>query len=242
MMKLIRNRIFIVILCTAATVALILYIMPQYARMTNEHIKVIRVSRTIAAGECMTDDMLKVVEVGKYNLPGNIIKTKKEIVGKYAALELIPSDNLSPEKFTNRSGLADSFLYNMDGETAVSISVKSLAAGLSGKLLPGDVVSVLAYEKPDDSQGKGYVREYPDLEFVEVGAISNNKAQDTGELKAKKEEDKTYQDTIIPSTITLKVTKEQAKQLVEIENTAAVHLVFRGRGDNARKLLKKEGR
>ncbi len=244
-MKLLRSRIFIFAVCSIAAVFLVFFIMPKYNSSTKEVVQIVGTVKHIPPGTLITSDMLKMVNTAKFNLPEDVIRDKKDIVGKYSKIELFPQDRLIPQKFATQNGLNDSFLYSLEGKTAVSVSVKSLAAGLSGKLQPGDVVSVYSYVKAKDPKDDGTVKDYPELEFVEVGAVNNNKAQDTIDIKTKEEKDKngdsTYQDTIVPSTVTLLVSRSQAKLLVDIENNGTIHLVFRGRGEDARKLLKKEG-
>ncbi|RCX10411.1 pilus assembly protein CpaB [Anaerobacterium chartisolvens] len=244
-MRFLRNKIVIFVLCSALALLLAFVAIPAQVGKTRETEKIIRVSDNIPANTLITAKMLKEAEVGRYNLPKDIIRDSDSIVGKYSAIALTPSDNLVPEKFMDKKEMEDEFLYSVDDRGAVSVTVKSLAAGLSGKLLPGDVVSVLVYSKEDEAlqpgytTAKGVVKEYANLEFVEVGAVTNNKAEDTDVVKSK--QDKSSSDTIIPNTVTLLVTKQQAKDLIDAENSGVIHILFRGRGEAAKKLLGQNG-
>ncbi len=244
-MRFLRNKIVIFVLCSVMALLLAFVAIPAQVGKTRETEKIIRVSGSIPANTLITAKMLKEAEVGRYNLPKDIIRDRDGIVGKYSAVALTPSDNLIPEKFTDKKAMEDEFLYSVDNRGAVSVTVKSLAAGLSGKLLPGDVVSVLVYSKeetdaqPGYTTAKGVVKEYANLEFVEVGAVTNNKAEDTDVVKSK--QDKSSSDTIIPNTVTLLVTKQQAKDLIDAENSGVIHILFRGRGEAAKNLLGQAG-
>jgi pilus assembly protein CpaB len=233
-------RIFISVVFAALTVMTV----ASYAKSTKETVMVIRLNQKIKDNVEIKENMLIEVSVGKFGLPANVIKDKSQIIGKYSATVILPDDNLVPDKFKDVKEMEDAFLYGITGERrAVSISIKSLAAGLSGKLLPGDVVSVVAFIKNRDVQQEtlGHVQVYPELRYVEVGAINNSKAQDTNQLKAKDEKERNSTDTIIPATITLLVDDIQATKLIEAENTGTIHIIFAGRGDEAKKLLSQNG-
>ncbi|WP_313559191.1 Flp pilus assembly protein CpaB [Ruminiclostridium cellobioparum] len=247
-MSFFRNRIFIAVVCLIAIICIVFIGIPKYVEKTKETIKVIRVSQDIQHDTLIEENMLTTVDIGKYNLPKQVITDKKAIVGKYSSVDLLKSDNLVPSKFKDSKAMQDQFLYDMSNRVAISVSVKSLAAGLSGKLLPGDVVSVFVYSKNDQTyngeQGymptKGSVLDYPNLEYLEVGAVTNNKAQDTDQFRNnddKASSSSSSTDTIIPTTITFLATKEQAKELVDAENSGSIHVVFRGRDQEAKKLL-----
>jgi pilus assembly protein CpaB len=86
---------------------------------------------------------------------------------------------------------------------------------------------------------KGKVLDYPNLEFLTVGAVTNSKAQNTDEVmkNQNKASSSGSTDTIIPTTITLLASKEQARELVDAENSGTIHVVFRGRDREVEKLL-----
>ena len=121
------------------------------------------------------------------------------------------------------------YLYNLDGtKQAISVTIKSFATGLSGKLESGDIVTVIVA----DYQGKGETAIPPELQYVEVISVTASSGYDanTGEVVDEKE---------LPSTVTLLVTTEQAKVLAELEQDSELHLalVYRGTPDNAAKFI-----
>ena len=244
-MRLLKNKYFIAILCLLISFFIVLQV-SKYAESSKDVTTIIKLTTQVEPNVEIKENMVREVEVGKYNLPKGLITDRKDIVGKYSAETIYPDDILLPLKFKDKADVPDLFLCELQGDrddrVAVSVSVKTLAAGLSGKLVPGDIVSILVYKKGElqnDGISDGKVLEYPDLKYVEVGAISNNKAEDLGVKKKDDKTDTTSTDTIIPATITLLVNEQQAKTLVIAENTGVIHLVFRGRGEAARSLLEK---
>ena len=54
-------------------------------------------------------------------------------------------DYILTSKLTDTPAAENAYLYNLNGEKqAISVSIKSFAGGLSGKLISGDIVSVIA--------------------------------------------------------------------------------------------------
>ena len=233
-MKILKNKYVIFAICLILSGIIAFVIVPTSNESLSGAVEIVRVSKQIEKNTIISDDMLEYATVIPMGLPDDIIKEKQAIIGKVAAVTLLPQDNLVPQKFTDTYSITNKELYNMDNPNnlAVSISVKTLAASMSGKLLPGDVVSLYGFSL----ENKSLVL-YDDLIYVEVLAITNSKAEDLDKRTANSESDTS--DVVIPSTITLSVNRTQAKELVELENTANIHVVFVGRGEKSQGLLTK---
>lgn len=231
-MRIFKNKYVIFALCMALSAIIAFVIVPTNNDNLTSQVEVIRVTRQIKKNTIITEDMLEYVAVMPLNLPENIIKDKQNIVGKVSAITLLPQDNLIPEKFINSYSITNKEFYDMDNpdKLAVSVSVKTLAASVSGKLLPGDVVSLYGF----NTESKTLVL-HDDLMYVEVLAVTNSKAEDLDKRQAGLESDTS--DVVIPSTITLSVNRNQARELIELENTGNIHIVFIGRGETSHGLL-----
>jgi hypothetical protein len=71
---------------------------------------------------------------------------------------------------------------NLTGEKqAISVSVKSFAAGLSGKLVSGDIVSIVA----PDYKKQGVTVIPPELQYVEVIAVTAGSGYDANQRNIK---------------------------------------------------------
>ena len=228
-MKIFRNRTVIGVLCILLALIICFGVTPLFNRSASEKTEIVRVTMDIKEGDEITAEMVQTVEVGAYNLPQNLMTDKKEVVGKYATADLAAGDYILSSKLSAVPAAENAYLYNLDGKKqAISVTIKSFATGLSGKLESGDIVTVIVA----DYQGKGETAIPPELQYVEVISVTASSGYDanTGEVVDEKE---------LPSTVTLLVTTEQAKVLAELEQDSELHLalVYRGTPENAAKFI-----
>ena len=228
-MKIFRNRTVIGVLCILLALIICFGVTPLFSRSASEKTEIVRVTMDIKEGDEITAEMVQTVEVGAYNLPQNLMTDKKEVIGKYATADLAAGDYILSSKLSAVPAAENAYLYNLDGtKQAISVTIKSFATGLSGKLESGDIVTVIVA----DYQGKGETAIPPELQYVEVISVTASSGYDanTGEVVDEKE---------LPSTVTLLVTTEQAKVLVELEQDSELHLalVYRGTPENAAKFI-----
>lgn len=228
-MKIFRNRTVIGVLCILLALIICFGVTPLFSRSASEKTEIVRVTKDIKEGDEITAEMVQTVEVGAYNLPQNLMTDKKEVVGKYATADLAAGDYILSSKLSAVPAAENAYLYNLDGKKqAISVTIKSFATGLSGKLESGDIITVIVA----DYQGKGETAIPPELQYVEVISVTASSGYDanTGEVVDEKE---------LPSTVTLLVTTEQAKVLAELEQDSELHLalVYRGTPENAAKFI-----
>ena len=228
-MKIFRNRTVIGVLCILLALIICFGVTPLFSRSASEKTEIVRVTKDIKEGDEITAEMVQTVEVGAYNLPQNLMTDKKEVVGKYATADLAAGDYILSSKLSAVPAAENAYLYNLDGKKqAISVTIKSFATGLSGKLESGDIVTAIVA----DYQGKGETAIPPELQYVEVISVTASSGYDanTGEVVDEKE---------LPSTVTLLVTTEQAKVLAELEQDSELHLalVYRGTPENAAKFI-----
>ena len=228
-MKIFRNRTVIGVLCILLALIICFGVTPLFSRSASEKTEIVRVTKDIKEGDEITAEMVQIVEVGAYNLLQNPMTDRKEVVGKYATTDLAAGDYILSSKLSAVPAAENAYLYNLDGtKQAISVTIKSFATGLSGKLESGDIVTVIVA----DYQGKGETAIPPELQYVEVISVTASSGYDanTGEVVDDKE---------LPSTVTLLVTTEQAKVLAELEQDSELHLalVYRGTPENAAKFI-----
>uniref|UniRef100_UPI0026020B73 RcpC/CpaB family pilus assembly protein n=2 Tax=Faecalibaculum rodentium TaxID=1702221 RepID=UPI0026020B73 len=113
---------------------------------------------------------------------------------------------------------------------AISVTVKAFANGLSGKLMNGDIVSVIA----PDYRKQGVTVIPAELQYVEVIAVTANSGYDANTGEQTEDEDRE-----LPGTVTLLVSPEQSRVLAELEADGKLHLslVYRGTKENAGKFI-----
>ena len=231
-MNFFKNRTVIGLLCIVLSLVICFAITPMFNRTISEKTEIVRVTKNIWIGDEITKDMVKSVEVGAYNLPESVVHNLDEVIGKYASADMAPGDYIVRSKVAEEPAAENAYLYNLNGEKqAISVSVKAFANGLSGKLISGDIVSVIA----PDFRKQGSTIIPPELQYVEVIAVTANSGYDanTGERGDEETEKE------LPGTVTLLVTPEQGKVLAELEAEGKLHLslVYRGTKENARKFV-----
>ena len=231
-MNFFKNRTVIGLLCIVLSLVICFAITPMFNRTISEKTEIVRVTKNIRIGDEITKDMVKTVEVGAYNLPESVVRNIDEVVGKYASADMVPGDYIICSKVAEEPAAENAYLYNLNGEKqAISVSVKAFANGLSGKLISGDIVSVIA----PDYRKQGSTVIPPELQYVEVIAVTANSGYDanTGERGDEETEKE------LPGTVTLLVTPDQGRVLAELEADGKLHLslVYRGTKENARKFV-----
>lgn len=232
MMKYFKNRYVIFVLCLILAGVIAFVIVPKSNKNMAESVDVVKVTKQIEKNTQITEDMLEVKQMPKQAVTQSTITDKKQIVGKVSNVQLLPEDNLVMQKFTEVGTETDKALYEMDNseQLAISVTLANLASSVSGKIQPGDVVSVYGFINETKQ-----LADYTDLQYIEVIGVSNSSAEELSTRNSDSETDSS--DKVVPATVTLSVNRNQAQELVVLENTSSIHIVFVGRGEISRKLL-----
>ena len=193
------SRTVIGVVCIVLALLITFGVAPLVNRFTDQKVDIVRLKADVQRGQIITADHLEIVNVGSYNLPNNVIKDGKAVVGKYAATDLYAGDYLFTSKLSTDNKSADDVLLGLGGEkVAVSVNVANFAAGLSNKLENGDIVSVIIYDKDM------YTSYIPaELKYVKVITTTTSEGVDKDEIV----------DGGKAATVTVLVTPEQAELL-----------------------------
>lgn len=234
MKKIFRNRTVLGIASIVLSLIICFGLTPLFNQAISEKVSVARVTESIQKGDLITSKMIETVEIGGYNLPDTVLRQEENIVGKYALTELHAGDYILNSKISSTPLVNYEYLTDFDGtERAISVSIKSFAAGLSGKLEQGDIVTVMASDFGDMRETVSPA----ELQYVEVLAVTAGTGLDTDEYEM--DQEAIEKEKELPATLTLKVTDKQAKLLAEMEAKGKIHAVFvyRGIKENADKFL-----
>lgn len=229
-MSFFKNRTVIGVICIVLSLLICFAITPLFNQSITQKTEIVRVTKPIKIGETITKDMVQTVEVGGYNLPEDVVRHTDTVIGKFASADLAPGDYIIASKIADAPAAENAYLYNLTGEKqAISVSVKSFAAGLSGKLISGDIVSIVA----PDYKKQGVTVIPPELQYVEVIAVTADSGYDANQQNGKSNPSSEQADADekeLPATVTLLVTPEQSKILAELEANGTLHvsLVYRG--------------
>ena len=192
--------------------------------------------QTVQAGTQITADMVETVSVPE-NLIENGISDAAIAVGQYAAADLYGGDYLTTPKLTDT--LAEQSLFSA-GEAkrkmVVSVTLPSLASGVSGRLLPGDIATVIAIPKgsvnSNTGRGTGRKPSRPVRTLIRCWSTSRcvwSQRSDGADASVEAQPDDDIQNTL-PVTVSFYATREQALKLAELEQTG-IHLAFVARGE-----------
>ena len=232
-MKLLKNRTVLGVICIALSLIICFAITPLFNAAKDQTTEIVRMKKDVKIGQEITAKDIEVVEVGAYNLPSEVIRSSEDVVGKYVSSELLKGEYILPSKISDTPASENAYLYNLTGEKrAISVTIPSFAGGLSGKLISGDIVSVIAV----DFREKGETVVPDELQYVEVIAVTDKEGYDEGEVVVTADGE---EEADLPETVTLLVTPEQASILAELEAEGEIHisLVYRGTADNAQKFI-----
>ena len=232
-MKFLKNRTVLGVICIALSLIICFAITPLFNASKSSTMKIVRIKNDLKIGQEITSKDIEVVEVGAYNMPSEVVQKSEDVVGKYASAEMIKGEYVLAAKISDSPASENAYLYNLTGEKrAISITIPSFAGGLSGKLISGDIVSVIAV----DYKEKGETVVPDELQYVEVIAVTDKKGNDDETVTVKPDGE---EETELPETVTLLVTPEQANILAELEAEGEIHvaLVYRGTAENAQKFI-----
>lgn len=232
-MKFLKNRTVLGIVCIVLALIICFAITPLFNASKSSTMKIIRIKNDMKIGQEITSKDIEAVEVGAYNMPSDVAQKSENVVGKYAAMEMIKGEYILPTKISDTPASENAYLYGLTGEKrAISITIPSFAGGLSGKLISGDIVSIIAVDYKE--KGKTVVPE--ELQYVEVIAVTDSKGNDDETVTVKPDGEEEVE---LPETVTLLVTPVQANILAELEAEGEIHvaLVYRGTAENAQKFI-----
>ncbi|MCM1214940.1 MAG: RcpC/CpaB family pilus assembly protein [Lachnospiraceae bacterium] len=213
-MKLNNRLIFgLLSLLLAAVIAFVA--LPTIARQTNGKTQIVRITKPVLKGEQITADNTECVEVGSYNLPLNIARSLDDVKGLYAAADLAQGDYILTSKISIVPISSDAALNSIpSGKVAISLTVKTLASGLSDKLQPGDIIRI--YHFLDTAE------DVPELHFVKVLSVTDAGGMNVDNAKEPLADEEKQQS----ATITVLASPEQARLITAMENEGVAHVAL----------------
>ena len=218
-MKLNNRFIFgILSLVLAAVIAFVA--LPTIARQTNGKTEIVRITQPVLKGEQVTKENAEVVEVGGYNLPTNVAHSLEDVEGLYVTADLAAGDYILTSKVSSVPISSDVALNDIpSGKVAISLTVKTLASGLSDKLQPNDIVRIYHLETAE---------EVPELRFVKVLSVTDSDGINVDNTKEPTEDEEPQQS----ATITVLASPEQARIITELENDGVAHVALISRNND----------
>ncbi len=220
MKKIMQNRILLG--CFSILIAAILCfgVAPFISQLNGEEISVPVLKTAITKGSIITESDLDFINVPNQYMPTGTVKAASNIVGKYATTDLVSGEYVYAEKLSVTPTVQSTWTQMVNAENvAVSVTIKSFAAGLSGKLEPNDIISFIAAK----NTGAGETQIPELLQYVKVIAVTTDTAKEYDAQDAETE--------TLPSTVTVLVSPEQATLLADLELNSTLYNALVCRGD-----------
>ena len=216
----VNNRFIFGVLSLVLAAIIAFVALPTIARQTNGKTEIVRITQPVLKGEQISSDNAGVVEVGGYNLPSNIAHQLADVNGLYATADLSPGDYILTSKISTVPVSSDVALNDIpSGKVAISLTVKTLASGLSNKLQPNDIIRIYHF--------LDVAADVPELQFIKVLSVTDSDGINVDNTKELAEDEEKQQS----ATITVLATPEQAKIITALENDGVAHVALISRNN-----------
>lgn len=227
-----KNRTILGVIFSLLALVIMFVVAPYFNNLANNDVDCVRLKTDVLRGTQITAAHLEVVSIPGYAIPTGAYKSASEIVGKYATSQLYAGDYLTAGKLSAVSISAADVLENLgEGKVAISVPISSFAGSLSGKLQNGDVVRFWVRA---EEGGEAVVPE--ELQWVKIVTTTTGSGIDKDQIVVN--EDGSFS---MPSTVTVVVTEQQAKRLVECSSESMyLTLIYRGNEETTQMYLDKQ--
>jgi len=215
------NNRFIFGLLSILLAAVIAFVaIPAISAQTNGKTEIVRLIHPVYRGMIISNGDIEIVEVGAYNLPSNIARSAEDVVGLYSVADMGAGDYILSSKVSIYPVSSDIQLSSIpSGKVAISLTVKTLASGLSDKLQPDDIIRI--YHFLDEA------RDIPELQFVRVLSVTDSKGLNVDNTKELQEDEEKQQS----ATVTVLASPEQARIITALENDGVAHVALISRNN-----------
>lgn len=215
-----KNRFVLAALALIIAATLVFVVAPMLDRQAQKEVTVYIAKEPVSKGSILTENDLKTLSVPAKYLPATAMQDSKNIIGQYAKTDFVPNDYIYPEKLSASPTIQNGWYQDLNTENlAISVTFKSLAAGMSAKLEPDDIISFIAVSNTEATVIPS------ELKYVRVLSITTDAAQDY---------DAQAEESALPATVTVLVSPTQATLLASYELNSNLHIALVSRGDDAK--------
>lgn len=238
-MKFLKSKLFVGIACFVLAALIAFVGVPVVNSYTNAKVPVVRFTNELAEGAEITEEDLEVFMVTPSDLPSQSFADVTDVIGKYTVTKVFAEDFATQLKIAGVLPDPSDYFYALPkGQLAVSFSLKSFAAGVSGKLLQGDIIALYSVvgSGTNAAIAEDVVADIdPGLSYLKVLAVTDEEGLDTDHSTKDTEGNR-----VLPDTVTVSANSRQAALITGLEQSGFIHaaLVSRGNEEYAMELLK----
>ena len=168
-----KSRLYYAISCFLLAVVLLFLAVPLFTHRLYPKQQAIRVLHTMEKGEQLTDKDIEPITVGALHLSEGIALTEEDVIGRYAAVDLVAEDILFLSKLSQlplEGNLPKDILP--EGNTAQLMTLRMIEGSEYPVPETGDVIKINLFDKK--------WKDIPELQFVRIlSVVPPKKAEDT---------------------------------------------------------------
>lgn len=224
----IKNRVLIGVGMIVAAVVFGLLLLPKAVSSAETKYEVYVATQDIPAGTKLTEDMYEIKKITDADVASNCYQSTDNIEGFETVAEIKKDEALTKEAFGNKTP-ANAEVNNKpsldkvpDQKQLIGVKIPSLSAGVSFGLKPGDVIRFYSTREVTGTKLKESYTPY-ELQFVEVFGVYDSSGMECEKSGG------------APASLTLIVTQEQAKRIVEIISNSDTYFSLMSSGDPQKK-------
>ena len=207
-----KSRLYYAISCFLLAVVLLFLAVPLFTHRLYPKQQAIRVLHTMEKGEQLTDQDIEPITVGALHLSEGVALAEEDVIGRYAAVDLVAEDILFLSKLSQ---------LPLEGDLPKDILPEGNAAQLmtlrmiEGSEYPipetGDVIKINLFDKK--------WKDIPELQFVRIlSVVPPKKAEDTVVTVALNEKQQQYikrqKKTVFYASVIVRSNEELAEKLL----------------------------
>lgn len=141
-----KKQMVIAVIAIALAILIGFAAYPYITANQQERVQVVTAVTEIPAKTQITAEMVAKTMVFKSDVPEGIVSNVDELTGKFTKADIFAGDYLTQSKVVDSVRIDSS---DISGATAkglkvISITLPNLASSVSGKIMPGDIVSIMS--------------------------------------------------------------------------------------------------
>jgi Flp pilus assembly protein CpaB len=177
----IRNKIAsLLFLCISLAIVFFIF---QNVDRTRQVTRVPVLNKPVIYGQLITEEDIREIEIGIYNMPSKLLTKKSDIAGRYAASDLMADRYIYQEDLLAVKPATTIKEIIQQGAVAVETDLIKCVGGLPSA---GDYVKVdIVYRGTDG--GRAYVESPAELQRVKILAVKNPSGDYVEQAENKKE-------------------------------------------------------
>ena len=231
MAKVFKSKLLLGVLCLLLAAVVAFVLLPKLYASKAETVTAVKLASDVPSGTMLTEEMLSTAQVGAYGLPGSVVRSAEDAVGKVAvepmyAGEFLTETRLVTEEEYNTLELSRTKGLE-SGNCLVTIKLPGASSGVASVLRSGNLVDVQEWVKGEDKA----VTVKKVLSSMYIYDVLNGKLQSLSALDKQKAEAAEEADfDFEPKYIVFRCTDAQAQVLIRLEHEESLHLTLQRAG------------